>query len=63
MGRLHQGGQAMVQLDQGLHVDGQAGLAVPGLGVHYQPGQRVVPLQHVPGHTVSLQSQLYRRKP
>ena len=40
-------GQGVVELGQGLDVDGKAGVPVLGDGVQRQPGQRVVALQHV----------------
>ena len=40
--------QGVVELGQGLHVDGEAGVPVLGDGVQGQPGQGVVAFQHEP---------------
>ena len=42
-------GQGMVELGQGLDVDGKAGVPVLSDRVQRQPGERVVTLQHEPG--------------
>ena len=44
---LDEGGQGVVELGEGLHVDGETRAPVLGDGVQRQPGQRVVTLQHV----------------
>ena len=44
---LDEGGQGVVELGEGLHVDGETRAPVLGDGVQRQPGQRVVALQHV----------------
>ena len=41
------GGHGVVELEQGLHVDGQARLPVVGEGVQHQPGQGIVTFQHI----------------
>ena len=45
---LDKGGHGVVELEEGLHVDGQAGLPVVGERVKDQPGEGVVALQHIP---------------
>ena len=47
---LDDGGHDVVELEEGLDVDGQAGAPVAGLWVEAEPGQGVVTLQHVPTH-------------
>lgn len=44
---LDEGGQGVVELGEGLHVDRETRAPVLGDGVQRQPGQRVVTLQHV----------------
>jgi len=43
-----EGGHGVVELEERLHVDGEAGAAVVGHRVQHQPGQRVIALQDVP---------------
>ena len=47
---LDDGGHDVVELEEGLDVDWQAGAPVAGLWVEAEPGQGVVTLQHVPTH-------------
>jgi hypothetical protein len=45
---LDEGRHGVIELEQGLHVYGQAGLPVVSEGIQHQPGEGVVALQHVP---------------
>uniref|UniRef100_A0A182J6U9 Uncharacterized protein n=1 Tax=Anopheles atroparvus TaxID=41427 RepID=A0A182J6U9_ANOAO len=47
---LSRGGSHVIELHQHLDVDRQAGETVVRVGVHGEPGEQIVALQHVPQH-------------